>query len=85
MEIKQGKNRFYIGNTEEDFVAEITYEELDDKTWSINHTYVDPSLEGQGIGRKLVQAVKEAAFKQDKKLSATCSYAAHVLQKSAEK
>lgn len=84
MEIKQGKNRFYIGSSETDFVAEITFELVDANTWSINHTFVDSSLEGQGIGRKLVKAVKDYAEAQGKELTATCSYAAHVLAKSAK-
>lgn len=85
MEIKQDGNRFYIGNSVTDFVAEITYELIDENTWSIDHTFVDSSLEGQGIGRKLVKAVQDAAQAQGKKLVATCSYAAHVLAKSAQK
>lgn len=84
MEIKQGKNRFYIGSSETDFVAEITFELVDANTWSINHTFVDSSLEGQEIGRKLVKAVKDYAEAQGKELTATCSYAAHVLAKSAK-
>lgn len=85
MEIKAGKNCFYIGNSENDYIAVITYEILDDNTWNINHTFVDPSLEGQGIGRKLVQAVQTAASERGIKLLATCSYAAHVLSKSTQK
>lgn len=40
MEIKQGTNKFYVGNSENDFEAEITYQNLDGKTLVVDHTFV---------------------------------------------
>lgn len=31
-------------------LAEVTFPNIDDTTVDINHTFVDPSLRGQGVG-----------------------------------
>ena len=48
-------------------------------TWTIYHTEVDPAYGGQGIARKLVMAVKEAADEAGVDITSTCSYAYKVL------
>ena len=48
-------------------------------TWTIYHTEVDPAYGGQGIARKLVMAVKEAADEAGADIISTCSYAYKVL------
>ena len=50
-------------------------------TWTIYHTEVDPSYGGQGIAKKLVMAVKEAADQAGTDVISTCSYAYKVLGK----
>lgn len=57
------------------------YEEFEN-TWNIVHTEVNPSYQGNGIGRKLVEEVCKEALLQNKKVIATCSYAKKVLEKS---
>ncbi|MBQ9663059.1 MAG: N-acetyltransferase [Oscillospiraceae bacterium] len=47
--------------------------------WTIYHTEVDPAYGGQGIARKLVLAVKEAADEAGADVTSTCSYAYKVL------
>ncbi len=41
----------------------------------INHTFVDPSLRGQGVAGQLVQAAAEALKEENCKIYPTCSYA----------
>ena len=72
-------NRFYLGEKDNP-TAEITFEELDGNTLSIDHTFVDSSLRGQGMAEKLVNAVADLARAEGKKLKATCSYAHNALE-----
>ncbi len=81
MEIKQGTNKFYVGNSENDFEAEITYQDLDGKTLVVDHTFVDPSLRGQGIARKLVDVVIEKARSEEKVIDPVCPYVKDVMTK----
>ena len=71
---KQEKNRFYLGDPVHP-TAEISFEQISEDTLSVNHTFVDESLRGQGIAEKLLDAVADHARSGHKKLSATCSYA----------
>ena len=50
-------------------------------TWTIYHTEVDPAYGGQGIARKLVECVHEAAESAGADIVSTCSYARKVLGK----
>lgn len=49
--------------------------------WNITHTEVDPSYQGQGIARKLVECIIENAEKHNKSLIADCSYAKRLIEK----
>jgi len=48
----------------------------------IEHTEVDPSLKGQGVGFELVSAAVKQARAQQFKIQAECPYAAAVLKKT---
>lgn len=61
LEIKQGENKFYIGDDENNALAEITYRFVDNNEINIDHTGVSDELGGQGVGKKLVKAVVEHA------------------------
>ena len=61
-------------------IGKCVYEERGDY-WVIVTTKVDPAYGGQGLGRKLVDAVASAAREEGIKLRATCSYAVKVLAK----
>jgi hypothetical protein len=56
-------------------LAEITYRRTGPATVSIDHTEVDASLRGQGVGQELVGAVVEWARGTGTKVVALCSYA----------
>lgn len=75
MEIIKENNVFYIGESLEDAKAKISYEVLDDKTISIDHTWVDSSLQGQGIAKKLMDELIQWAREEKLQVAATCSYA----------
>ncbi len=64
-------------------VGECTYV-VNDGVWTIHHTGVDASYQGQGIARQLVDRVATEARSADVKLKATCSYAKAVLERGAQ-
>lgn len=78
---KQEKNRFYLGGPGNP-TAEIVFEQISEDTLSVEHTFVDDSLRGQGIAESLLDAVADYARSEHKKLSATCSYARRKLDTS---
>nr|WP_263312773.1 GNAT family N-acetyltransferase [Mammaliicoccus sp. Marseille-Q6498] len=81
MEIKQGKNKFYVGESEEQFDAEITYQDTDGKVLVVDHTFVDPSLRGKGTARKLVDTVIDKARSEGKVIDPVCPYVKDVMTK----
>ncbi len=84
MDIKQGNNKFYIGESEDDFTAEITFVYINKETINVNHTFVDPSLRGGGVARKLMDKVVEFAIENNLKIKPTCSYAVKVFPRYPE-
>lgn len=56
-------------------VAEMTYSRANPTLVIIDHTVVDASLGGQGIGRKLLDAAVGWARSTQTKVMATCPYA----------
>ena len=49
--IKQGHNQFYIGESEDNAQAVITFKQVDNNEIDIDHTGVPDELGGQGIGK----------------------------------
>lgn len=83
MEFISESGRIYAENDNGEVVAEITYT-VNDGIATINHTFTDDSLRGQGIAGKLVQTAAEQIIKNGYKLRATCSYAVSWLNKHPE-
>ena len=48
--------------------------------WVITHTEVDPAYGGQGIARKLIEALIEAARRDGAKIVPVCSYAEKMMR-----
>ncbi len=76
MNIKTGENRFYIGDSEQEAKAEITFKHTEPQVILINHTFVSPELRGQGIAGKLLQKVVDKARNENLTIVPLCSYAA---------
>lgn len=64
-------------------VAEMTYSRTSDSLVIIDHTEVDPSLAGKGVGRRLVDAAVQWARETGTKVMATCPFALAQFQKDA--
>ncbi len=82
--IKRDGNQFYIGESIENRVTEITFVSSGENTIIIDHTYVSDSLRGQGIALQLVNKVAEYARLEHKKIIPLCSYAKKVMTQNEE-
>ena len=83
-EIKRGKDRFYVGESETNNIAKITWVKGGDNIIIVNHTFVDPALRGQSIAAKLIDKVVEMAREEHLKIVPTCSYAVVKLNRTDE-
>ncbi len=72
---KEEPNRFYLVDENNNVHAEITYTYASAGIYVIDHTYVDPLHQGQGIAKKLVLAVVEKARNENKKIVPLCPFA----------
>lgn len=83
MEIKQTKNRFYVGEADRP-TAHLDYREIDEHTVEAYHTVVRPELQGQGIAKKLLDRFMEYVKANDLKVVASCSYVDVKMREDAE-
>ena len=83
MDFISEQGRIYAENDNGEVIAEITYT-VNDGIATINHTFTDESLRGQGIAGKLVQAAAEQILDRGYGLRATCSYAVSWLNRHPE-
>lgn len=76
------RGAFYI-EQEGKRIAEITYRRTNAALIDIDHTIVDPSLGGQGVGRSLLDTLVQWARATQTKVTATCTYAKAQFAKDA--
>ena len=84
MELTRETTRVYALNEEGKLVAEITFPMTAPGVYTIDHTFVDPSLRGQGAADALVRAALEQIRESGGQVEATCSYAVRWLEKHPE-
>jgi predicted GNAT family acetyltransferase len=75
--------RFFLSENGKD-MAEMVYVWAGAERFIIDHTEVDPSLEGKGVGKALVAAGVEFARERGVKILPLCPYAKKVLTRSEE-
>ncbi len=68
------KDRIYSTDSSGKLLAEITFP-TEEGVSIIDHTFVDPSLRGQGVAGKLVKLAIDKILSEGNKLAATCTYA----------
>ena len=59
----------------------VEYQTVDDETLALVHTEVDPSLEGQGIGTKLVESVLAYVDRNNLKIVPLCPFVATYIKR----
>lgn len=74
MEFITEKDRIYATDLSDNVIAEVTFPTVEGIS-TIDHTFVDPSLRGQGVAGKLVKMAAEKILANGNKIGATCSYA----------
>lgn len=75
------ENQYLLLGENDETLAEIDFPMIKEGVIEITHTIVSPSLQGQGIARKLVEKVLEIAKEKGYRVTASCSYARHYLEK----
>ncbi len=83
-EIKKGNNKFYIGDSNDNFIAQITYVYKKKDVIAIDHTFVSPELRGKSIASKLLSEVVKMAREDNLKVIPICSYAVAKLTRNDE-
>lgn len=82
-ETSETRGRFLI-RSQEKIVAEMTYSRAGDTTIIVDHTEVDSSLKGQGIGMHLMRAMVDHARSQSLRVLATCPFALAMFKRHPE-
>jgi predicted GNAT family acetyltransferase len=85
MEFKKDSNWIYRADENGNIIAEVTFPNTEDGAVNINHTFVDPSLRGQGVASQLIEAAYDAIKRDGKKARATCPYAVKWFDEHPEK
>ena len=78
--VEKGLNKFYVGESEDDYKAIITYTFKQDKTIIVDHTFVSDELRGQGIAKALLNTLVFWARSEDLKIIPKCEYARNVME-----
>jgi len=78
------KGRFFLNDAGGSMLAEVTFTEEKEDIYMIDHTFVDPSLRGQGIAGKLVYEVVKKALSEGKKIIPLCPFAKREFENKKE-
>ncbi len=79
----ENKGKFYIEENGKQ-LALMTYKKSSEDKIIIDHTEVDESLQGEGIGNDLVEASVKFARENNLKIVATCPFAKKVIDETPE-
>ena len=82
-EESEGKGKFFIEENGKQ-LALMTYKKSGADKIVIEHTEVDESLQGEGIGNDLVEAGVKFARENDLKIVATCPFAKKIIDETPE-
>ena len=74
MDFVTEKDRIYATDPSGKVIAEVTFPTKNGVS-IIAHTFVDPSLRGEGIAGKLVKLAADKILAEGNQIAATCSYA----------
>ncbi len=76
-------DRIYAKSPDGAIIAEVTFPAKDGIS-TIDHTFVDPSLRGQGVAGQLLKLAVENILAQGNKIAATCPYGVAWLDRHPE-
>ena len=78
------ENRIYAKDKNDKTIAEVTFYEIENGIYNIDHTFVDDSLRGKGIGSELVQEAVNTINKKGAKIEATCPFASKWIEENLQ-
>lgn len=84
LEIKKTEHAYYIGESLEESVARIVWQDTKEDVISVVSTFVDPSLRGQNIAGRLLNGVIEYARENNIKIIPVCSYVVKKMTRNDE-
>ncbi|SMG40601.1 hypothetical protein SAMN05661096_02777 [Marivirga sericea] len=76
----ENKGKAYLGDINSPD-AQMTFSITPNSLWIIDHTEVDESLKGQGIGKELLLEIVEKARNSKIEILPLCPYAKHAFEK----
>lgn len=85
MDFEKGENRFYKNDEAGNLIAEITYVPSGEDKVLVDHTFVDPSLRGQGVAEQLVDCTVQEMKNEGKKIVPVCPYVVTLFERKPEK
>lgn len=75
MDFIKEKHKIYLKDDQNHMLAVVTFPKQSEGVVNIDHTFVDPSLRGQGVAGKLMEAAVAYFRSANIKAKPTCSYA----------
>lgn len=75
MDFIQEEHKIYLNDDQNHMLAVVTFPKYSEGVVTIDHTFVDPSLRGQGVAGKLMEAAVAYFRSANIKAKPTCSYA----------
>ncbi len=84
MKFQEKPGHIFLTDDSGKMLAEVTFPTSGDGVAVINHTFVDPSLRGQGVADKLLSAAVKQIRSNNLKARPTCSYAVQWFQRHPE-
>ena len=84
MEYTYLDHEIYIMKDDHNYLLHVTFPLYEIGVVNINHTFVDPSLRGQGVASKMMHETMKFLQSTDLKVVATCPYAVVWLKKHKE-
>lgn len=84
MQFTYTNNELFILKTDGNYLVHATFPFFEEGIVNIDHTFVDPSLRGQGIASEMMHAVMKHLRENQMKVVATCPYAVVWLKKHKE-
>lgn len=79
------KNEIYVLNNENRKIVRATFPFIKDNVINVDHTFVDPSLRGQGVAGQLMNEVYNHAKEHNYTVVNTCPYAVAWFTKNTDK
>lgn len=84
IEIKKGINSFYVGDSDEKPLAELTFVNSGKDLVIAEHTIISNELSGQGVGKLLLKEFIDWARLENKKIKPVCPFVKAQMEKNQE-